>query len=247
MSLIKSINTEISGRGVQVYLPEKKTIILKGVNSLHIIHILECLLGQDFTGYYWELDKQYGFRYNEVSGVSSVVFNAGAILGKDKVIQLQGVVPNIHVIRYLNGYTFRSFYLSTTVGADTTLYSDMTKYSHVLQENQWIRLVVLVNSLIGFEFVRLDEESLKFDFRNDADISVDGQKLIYSLLAECFLTPDGYSRVLLLPDMSVLPNDKQVRFLEVLDDIKGHTLTLSTAKISASDVKENSIISFLNV
>lgn len=247
MSLIKSINTEISGRGVQVYLPEKKTIILKGINALHVIHILECLLGQDFTGYYWELDKQYGFRYSEVSGVSSVVFNAGAILGKDKVIQLQGVVPNIHVIRYLNGYTFRSFYLSTTVGADATLYSDMTKYSHVLQENQWIRLLALVNNLVGFELVRLDGESLKFAFRNDVDISVDGQKLIYSLLAECFLTPEGYSRVLLLPDMSVLPSDKQVRFLEVLDDIKGHTLTLSTAKISASDIKENSIISFLNV
>lgn len=247
MSLIKSMSTEISSRNIQVCFPEKKTIILRGTNALHIMHIIECLLGQDFTGYYWELDKQYGFNYNEVSGVSSVVFNSGAILGKDKVIQVQGVVPNIHVIRYLNGYTFRSFYLTTTVGTYAPLYNDLTKYSHILQDTQWIRLISLVNNLVGFELVKLEDSTLKFFFSSEFNISIDGQKLIYSLLAECFITPDNYSRVLLLPDMSILPKDIQIKYLETLDNIKGHTLTLSTANISPSDLDEKSVISFLNV
>lgn len=247
MSLIKCVTTEISGRVIQVNLPEKKTLILRGSTALHLLHIVECLLGQDFTGYYWNLDKSYGFNYEEVSGESSIIFNDGAVFGKDKVTQVQGVIPNIHVIRYLSGYTIRSFYLSTTVSSFSPIYDNLTKYYGILQDTQWVRLIMLVNNVLGFEFVRLEEDKLEFNQLRGSYISVEGQKLVYSIISECFLTPDKYSRVLLLPDIDVLPKDIQVRFLEVLDNIKGHTLTLSTANLGFEDIKGRSIISFLNV
>lgn len=247
MSLLKSLNTEVNNRALQVNFPDKKSLILRGTNALQVIHIVECLLSQDFTGYYAELDKKYGFRYDNVYGLSSLVFNAGAILGKNKETQVQGVVPNIHTIRYLGCYTIRSFYLTNVAGTYAPLYNNMTRYSHVIQDIRWVRLLALVNNVVGFELVKLENEQLKFNFVENGEIGVDGQKLIYSLIAECFLTPDGYSRVLLLPDMNILPKNIQVRFLELLDDINGHTLTLSTANIIPSDIKTTSIISFLNV
>lgn len=249
MSLIKGITTEIQGRTIQVALPDKKTLVLRGSSSLplHLLHIVECLLGQDFTGYYWKLDKSYGFNYLTVEGESSVSFNTGVIFGKDKVTQAVGSVPNIHVIRYLSGYTFRSFYLTTTVGSYAPIYSNLTQYSGILQDTQWVRLISLVNNVLGFEFVELDGEHLEFNVLDASYVSVEGQKLVYSLMAECFLTPEGYSRVLLLPNIEVLPIDVQVRFIEVLDNIKGHTLTLSTAKIGVENLRESSVISFLNV
>lgn len=247
MSLLKSLNTEINGRPLQVNFPDKKTIILRGSNALQVIHVVECLLSQDFTGYYSDIDKVYDYYYQKVTGVSSLVFNAGAILGKNKETQIQGVVPSIHVIRYLNDCKFRSFYLTTVAGTYSPVYNNMTKYSHVIQDTQWIRLLALVNDLVGFELVKLENEELKFTFNENSEICIDGQKLIYTMLAECFLTPDGYSRVLLIPNIDILPTKVQVRFLELLDDINGHTLTLSLADINPSNLKATSIISFLNV
>lgn len=247
MSLIKGITMEISGRSVQVALPDKKTIILRGMHTLHILHILECLLAQDFTGYYDDTDKQYGFNYEKIEGVSSVVFNNGAILSKDSIVQTQGVVPNIHVIRYLKGYTFRSFYLSSDLNTNSSLYTDLTKYSNSLQDIQWVRLITLVNNLVDFEFVKLENKNLYFDFDTDTAISDDGLKLIYSIIAECFLTPQGYSRVLLLPSMNVLSKDMQVKLMEILDNIKGHTLTLSLVDISPSEFRGTNAVAFLNV
>ena len=100
MSLLKSVSTEITGNKVQVTFPDKKTIVLRGQNSLHILYTVESLLAQDFTEYYSELDKQYGYYYGRLEGTSILVFNDGAIFGRDKQVKVQGKIPNIHVIRY---------------------------------------------------------------------------------------------------------------------------------------------------
>jgi hypothetical protein len=247
MSLLKSVSTEISGKTVQLVFPDKKTLIMRGANSLQMMHILECLLGQDFTGYYWSKDKEYGFSYKPVSGVSRLVFNNGAILGKDKEIQVQGEIPNIHVIRYLQWYTIRSFYLSNNLNNYSPLYTNLTQYSNILQDTQWYRIITMVNKLAGFEFVRLEDETLKFNFDETYGVTSNGLKLIYTLISECFVTPDNYSRVLLLPNINVLTQQKQIELLESLDNIKGHTLTLSSASISPDSLSEDSIISFINV
>lgn len=246
MSLLKSISTEINGRKAQVTFPDKKSIVLKGQNALHMLFVVESLLAQDLSGYYSEVDKKDGFNYGDIEGLSSLTFNDGAIFGKDNMCKAQGILPNIHVIRCL-GTTFRSFYLSQELSGYSTVYNDMRHYSHIIQDAQWIRLLALVNNIVGFEMVSMKNGDLSFSFMDNYGISVEGQQIIYLLMAECFLTPDNYSRVLLIPNMSCLDNQTQIRFLEVLDDIKGHTLTLSTASIQPSELSESSCISFLNV
>lgn len=60
MSLLKKVSTVISGQTVEVNLPDKKTILLRGRNSLQVMFIIESLLRQDFTDYFRTLDKQFG-------------------------------------------------------------------------------------------------------------------------------------------------------------------------------------------
>lgn len=248
MSLLKKVSTVISGQTVEVNLPDKKTILLRGRNSLQVIFIIESLLRQDFTDYFRTLDKQFGYDYSEPEGTSYIRFNDGIIMGKDKAIQIQGQVPNIHVVRYLGSCNkIRSSYMSETMNTQANTEVDMTKYSHIIFDSQWIRLIASVNSILGFEFVKLENEQLQFNFDNTKEIGVEGQEIIYLLIAECTLTPEGYSRVLLLPNIPYLSPKTQVKLLEVLDNFRGHTLTLSLANIQPSDLSASSIISFLNV
>lgn len=247
MSLLKTIQTCVSGFDIKVNLPEKKTVILKGNSALHLLHITEVLLARDFTGYYWEKDKDYGFNYLPVDGMSYIEFNGGTIFGKDKIIQIQGAIPNIHVIRYLSGSNIRSFYTTEDSGNFQPIYTDMTKYSNIIPDSQWIRFITIANDIIGHEVYKFEDNNITHKFLEDINIPVEGQELIYLLLAECFLTPEGYHRVLLLPNIEYLSLDRQIRLLEVLDDFKGHTLTLSTANIDIKDISESSSLSFLYV
>lgn len=248
MSLLKKVSTGINGQTIDVNLPDKKTIILRGRNALQVLFITESLLRQDFTDYFSSLDKQFGFDYAEPTGTSYVMFNNGAIMGKDKAIKLQGIIPNIHVVRYLGACNkIRSSYMAQTMNVRANTEVDMTKYSHIIYDAQWIRLIASVNNILGFEFVRLEDEQLQFNFDNTKEIGVEGQEIIYLLIAECTLTPEGYSRVLLLPDIPYLSAKAQVKLLETLDNFRGHTLTLSLANIQPSDLGASSIISFLNV
>ena len=72
-------------------------------------------------------------------------------------------------------------------------------------------------------------------------------QIIYMLIAECFLTPKGYHRVLLLPNISYLSKEVQLNLLEVLDNIKGHSLTLSTAGVDVLDISGRRAITVLNI
>lgn len=246
MSLLKSVSTEIKGNKVQVNFPEKKTIVLRGQNALHILYTVESLLAQDFTEYYSELDKQYGYYYGNLEGTSILVFNDSAIFGRDKQVKVQGLVPNVHVIRYLDA-NFRSFYLSSNLTNFSPVYTDMRHYSHIIQDAQWVRLVSVVNNVLGFELVEFKNNDLFFKFQSNNEISIQGQQIVYLLMAECFLTPPNYHRVLLIPEIEYLPKEVYIRFLEALDNIKGHTLTLSVSDIQPMDLKASSVISFLNV
>ena len=83
--LIKGVKTEVNGNLLSIAFPDKKSIILRGTNGLQVLHIVESLLSNDFTGYYFEADKQYGFYYKPVTGMSQLAFNDGSIYGKDKL------------------------------------------------------------------------------------------------------------------------------------------------------------------
>lgn len=243
---LKGLKTEVNEHPIIVNFPDKKSIILKGQNNLHLLYVIEMLLSSDYTGYYKDLDKNYGYMYKNVTGMSQLAFTNGSIIGKDNKIYINGQVPNLHCIRYLKNGEFRSFLFSEDVGY-CELYNDMTKYSTIVPDNSWIRLCTLVNNLIGYEVVVLDNRQLKFNWGTNIEFSIEAQKFIYMIISECFLTPNGYLRVLLLPDIDILSSKQQVKLIECLDNIKGHEMCISSGNISFSDIDENSVVTFVNV
>ena len=248
MSLIKFVSMTIDGGKKGVELPDVKTVIVKGKLKEHFLYVVESLLAMDTSGYYGQVDKQTGSNYKELDEEVYMLFQDGGIRSENQLVQVTGVVPNTHVIRYTGaGETFRSFYMEPGLSTYSSVYTDMRKYSHVIPDAKWFRLIAMVNDLLGFEFVSLDTEGLHFAPRADCWISVEGQKFVYLLMAESYLTPDGYKRVLLLSDIPYLEKEAQIKLLRRLSDIPGFGVTLSTAVVEFTDITAGSSISFLSV
>ena len=248
MSAVKSLTTQIKGRDRVIPFPAKKTIILRGMLGMDILHIVESLVTCDMTGYYSAQDVKYGFHYNEPTAETLLSFEGGNLRGLNKVVTCCGSIPNIHCIRSI-GNSFpnlRSTLLSQS-GDLNQVSTVLTHYSSVLSDKQWLRLVTMVNSIVGYDMCRLNGHELLLDLEYDCDISEDGRKIIYLLVAECFLTPEGYSRLLLVPDIGSLYPDVQIKLLGMLDNISGHMLTLSTARVQTSDLVSSESIVLINV
>ena len=71
--------------------------------------------------------------------------------------------------------------------------------------------------------------------------------MIYLLICECFQTPEGYSRVILLPNIESMSSKQQVNLIETLDNFSGHELVLSSGNIEKSDLSSNSCVEFLTI
>lgn len=249
MPLIKFVSMSIEGGKKGVELPDANTIIVRGRLKDHFLYTVESLLGMDTTGYYGELDKQSGAEYSSIDDETYLLFSGdGGIMFKDRSVQTRGVVPNTHVIRYVGAdANFRSFYMEQGLSTYSTVYTDMRKFSHVIIDAKWLRLISTVNNLLGFEFVSLSDGALHFSPKSDMPISEDGQKFVYMLMAESYLTPDGYKRVLLLADIPFLDKEAQLKLFKRLSDIAGFGLILTTADLDFTDISEGTSISFLSV
>lgn len=233
---IVGVKTTIGGRDLSVNLPDKKSIIIRGRNSEYFITIFESLLANDYTNNVYKREE----------GVSKVIFREGALVGKDKSVFMEGKIPKIHCIRYLDSGRFRSFLISDEVSY-SELYSDMKKYSGIIPEAKWIRLCEIVNSIVGFNLVYVVDKKIKFCFSDVSEFSIEAQKLVYLLVAECFITPKGYRRILILPDIDLLNGRQQALLIEHLDNIIGHDLCISSGNISVNDLSRDSVLSFLNI
>lgn len=233
---------------MSVNVPDRRTVILRGRLNLQVMFVVESLLSNDLTGYYVDKDKEYGYRYEDIKGVSRLIFQDGTISGINSSVSSEGLIPKIHCIRYLgNGHNkLRSFLLSDDASF-SPVYTNLIKYSNKLSDKQWFRLFGMANSVVDYEMCKLEQGELQFDFDYDCDIDVDGRKIIYMLLSECFLTPKGYKRVLILPDISCLYPDVQLKLLSVLDNIGGHMITLSSARLQPADLIDDKDMILINV
>jgi len=244
--LLHTIKTKVKSKSYNLELPNKKSIVLSGSNALQILYTVEALLSGDYLGRYKYFDKKWGFEYQPFTGDSELVFKEGTITGKNGIASFTGRIPKIHCIRTLGKGQFRSFVSSQGVGT-SPLSVDMTKYQHTLPEIIWKELISNVNKFLGGEVVTLEKGELKFDWLTSSEYSVEAQKFIYLIFAECYLTPQGYSRVLLMSNIEFLTGRQQVLLIEALDNITGHSCCLSSGNINLSDISSTSIVSILNV
>ena len=245
--LFQCVKTYIGSKQVVANFPNKKSIVLRGNNGEQILYVLESLLSQDYTNYYLDLDrKNFGLSYTELEKPSQLDFTNGFILGKDRTVTFTGQVPAIHCIRYVGDGTVRSF-LSSKEKLFSSLDINTKHYNSILPLAVWMRMLAVVNDILGFKFVDFVDGDIAFKFDENSEYSVDAQKLVYTLVSECFLTPQGYARVLLLSNLDYLTVEQKVHLIEKIDNLQGHSALITTCNISIDDVSDNSAITFLNV
>lgn len=237
---IKSIQTTIDSEFVSVKFPDKKSIIICGRERKleQILYLIECSLMNDFTDYYGRLDNSKGYNYYPLGEQTILVFDNGAVRGKDKCVEKSGVVPKFHVVRYVSGSEIRSFYISNHMS------NSCSTFSKKLTSDDLVRLVLNVNRVCDCEFCKLEESRIVFNEQYTNNLNC---KLIYLLISECFQTPEGYTRVILLPNIRTMSGKQQAKLIETLDNFSGHEVIISSGNISEVDLQPNSCVSFLSI
>lgn len=242
--MFRNIQFTINKRKVSFDFKGKQNIVVSGANKLNLIYCLEMILGKSFNTDISTKDSVYGIKYDDITDCMLTFNNDSVIVGKGSMVVSKGAVPKVHCIRYSSGGTIRSYVFSDEL-CNANIGLDLTKYSRVLSDTDWYRLCALTNKFLGINIVDVKNEQLLFNFVDNYKYSIDVQKFVYLLFAECMLTPTGFSRVLLLGDIQFLSNDDQIRLIGYLSSIRYHSCIISTINISLDEVTNN--ISLLSI
>ena len=236
--MFKNIVFTINKHKVSFDFKGKPNIIVSGSNKTNLIYCLEMLLGKCFNTDISKKDATYGIEYSDITDCMLTFTNDSIILGKGRSVVSKGNVPKIHCIRHSNGGTIRSYVFSDEL-LDANIGLNLTQYSRVLSDVDWYRLVTLTNKFLNAPVVNVCNDTLEFNFLSDYKYSIEAQKFVYLLFAECMLTPTGFQRVLLLGDIPFLTEDDQMRLIGYLSSIRYHSCCISTINISLDKVTEN--------
>ena len=245
--MIKRLSTKVHDTDVNINFPDKSVIFLKSEYADYYLHIIEALVGTDFTGRLRDMDIKYGFRYDlEEDDTSSLVFENGVIEGSNKVVIQMGSLPSIHCIRTLSGTIYRSFIFSDKL-TNQDISIDMRKYTSMIPDSSWFRIIKLTNNLLGFDYVSLSDRVLSFNPSFEHELSEDAMQFIYLIICECFLTPSGYYRLFLCSDIDCLSKDWQVKLFNVLSTVNRGITIVSACKVLPVDIMDYPSMTIINV
>lgn len=240
--MFSTIKFTANDKKISFDFKNKSNIIVSGVNKLNLIYALEMLLSSTFNKDIATKDIVYGIKYADITECALTFDNGAIIFGKNGRIAKQGNVPNIHCIRHTYNGIIRS-YLFSDYSCNAGISNSLTSYSPILSDNDWFRLCAITNRYLGVDVVSLENNKLTFNFSSDIKYSIDAQKFVYLLFAECMLTPEGFKRVVLLGDINILDKSSQVRLIKYLNLIRNQSCSISTINVSFDDeeIKNNNI------
>ena len=236
---IKKLSMFIDNRMVNIDFQGHKLVCLSGAkeNRDTLLYTLERFFANDFSSYYDEIDLNLGFNYKNIEGTCTLNFISGFSSYTNGKKKQRGTMPRIHCIRYTKGGRLRSFLLSSD-SSDEVIGTNMTIFSSVISDSKWNRLVAIVNKLIGYEVVKLDIKSRKisFDIHSYNGWSEDAIKFVYLLISEAMLTPDKYTRVMLLSEIDILSTSQITELIKTLSSISRNEMIIFSDSTSANDL-----------
>ena len=111
-------------------------------------------------------------------------------------------------------------------------------FSSIISDSKWGRLATLANNLVGYEFVKLDikKRKLSFDIHSYENWTEDAIKFVYLLISESMLTPDKFTRVILLSEIDLLSNSQVVKLIKTLSSISRNEMIIFSNNISADEL-----------
>lgn len=239
---LRQIITDVGGTFKSIELPNSRSVVMLGDDKVKdsVMGLVKSMLGCDYIGVLSE-----NFDIDTFTSSSSLIFDSGELFLRDKAVATKGKVPRLHYIEYTGGDSIESF-LVTMSTDDTNLGVDLTKYSNIISQDKWLRLIALTNSVVGFEFVSLHNDNLVFSF-DTSYMSESALKVTYLLVAESFVTPSGYTRLVCIRDKGDFSNKELGKLIEVLDNIRNLERVICTVNLVKEDFSSNSKVSFVDI
>lgn len=236
----KSIHAMRGKRPIGIILPDKKSIVLSGRrdDAYYLFDMMRVSFGMDYN------DNLGVYRYKSeeiLKNESCLRFTGGMISIKNGAVSLEGKVPQIHVVQVMEDYSIRSYLVSNRTSIKD-LDNDMTKYSSVIQYKDWLRLVELFNRFAEYECAVLthvgssdEDESYSLSFNGITKELQTG----WLLMAESFLTPKDYLRVVLIPELDSFSAKDMFRLIDVTDNISRLEMVFTCSDV---DIEPGSVI-----
>lgn len=247
---IKNLSTFIDNRMININFQGNKLVSLSGdeSNKDTILYTLERFFAQDFGSYYDEIDSNLGVSYKKLEGNSTLKYVSGISTYSDLKLQNRGTLPYIHCIRYINKDRIRSFIIDSNVTSEV-IGTNMTVFSSVISDSKWSRLATLVNNLVGYECVKLDIKSrkLSFDIHSYKGWSEETIKFVYLLISESMLTPDKYTRVILLSEIDILSTEQVAKLIKTLSSISRNEMIVFSNNLPNDSLGFSNKVLNLNV
>lgn len=241
------IKTQIDGVDLNFSMSDnKKAILLTGTYAFDILHLFEHIYGMDIPDNFAEIDAGYGITYKPFTSASYIDWQGLKAYTDKDVVKHEKGVPKLHIIRWLYGNTIRSYCMSDTAHT-LSLYANLSTSNVALPPKTYYRIVKVVNNLLGSEAVTYNSGELHFNWEANTDIAIEAQKLVYQLVSECFLTPAGYQRLILLPEVPIMEKTLMLKLITALTSISGHKLLLSTLKAGIMDLRGYNSIGLLAI
>lgn len=237
----KNITTQLSGRFLNIDLPDKKSIILNGdiETKEYLLQVIKSLLCFDYS------TELSGFlKHNPLETKSVLVFTNGIVRVHNQASVIEGNVPKLHILELQSDGSILSV-LTSEDSNNLTLDTDMTKYSGQLPLESMYRLASLCNKVAGYEFVVFENNEINFNWESTISKSV--LETIYLTISESFLTPEGYLRLVLLHTCFGMDSSIMAKLIEVLDNIRGLEMLFCTAEIEPQHLSSDSVVTYLNV
>jgi len=231
----RSIQAVTDDRVYSINLPDKGVISLDGnsASKSYILTMICTVLGLDYSS---TINK-------EAKGVlrtkASLGFLNGNLTLSDGSVTMRGKVPYIHCV-YLNAESVgvSSFFISDIVKRNS-IDIDMTRYTSDIEEKDWVRLLSLYNKYAGFESARIvtyPDGSKKLEFNG----MTRELETAYLLLSESFLTPSDYIRIVLIPELSYIDNNRLVELVRLMSHIRQLEMIIIANDV---DLSKNTFIS----
>lgn len=247
---IKNLSTFIDNRMININFQGNKLVSLSGdeSNKDTILYTLERFFAQDFGSYYDEIDSNLGVNYKKLEGNSTLKYVSGISTYSDLKLQNRGTLTYIHCIRYINKDRIRSFIIDSNVTSEV-IGTNMTVFSSVISDSKWSRLATLVNNLVEYECVKLDIKSrkLSFDIHSYKGWSEETIKFVYLLISESMLTPDKYTRVILLSEIDILSTEQVAKLIKTLSSISRNEMIVFSNNLPNDSLGFSNKVLNLNV
>lgn len=241
----KGITTQVGGRLINIELPDTKSIALTGDNQScdFILDVIRSLLTCDYTN---ELEV-FGGQNTVFKTRSTLTFTNGTVSVKNKSVIIDGKIPKLHILDVDEFGGLASVIMSDSIDIRNSVGIDTTNLKFLrtqLADIQVRRLVELMNRYAGYDAISIGVDELKFNFEPE---NASRLQVAYMTLAESFLTPDNFLRIVLLHNCSFFDEIELAKFVELLDNVPKLEMLFVSGKIDSSSLSANSVVKFVNV